>query len=432
MTEEYKPIPRTPDRQALKFFEALEETLNFSNSTINLIGSHETIKFPSDDIIEKIIESDGYIVSRITSNKAIHGRTNNGSPVHVSVTFQRGEPKLNSNSRTLIEPSVYVDTIQISGVEHADAAMAFDINQLIQNDLISKSTPLLLPDPGSTLRGVVETHHQLISALESKMLAISDNFTEKRLNFEKEFDNRKKILEEEYYKKTVQLSEDERTLRDAIKNEADALEAQRQALDDRNNTHARREIRQNLKKQLNSYKEHFRLTKQTRSLRWPIHFAVILGVGLSSLGVFWTLSQNIPEGDYWARAIFSVKSAAFSFFAAGLVIWYLKWLTKWSDRHADAEFHLRQLELDIDRASWLVETSFEWKSSQDSPIPNQLLDALSRNLFSDATRSEMPDQSPADHLASTLLGEASRLKLNIGGHEIEVSRNGLKKLSKSE
>lgn len=42
---------------------------------------------------------------------------------------------------------------------------------------------------------------------------------------------------------------------------------------------------------------------------------------------------------------------------------------------------MKRLDLDIDRASWLVEMVMEWKEQKGTEIPEELLTRLSRNLF---------------------------------------------------
>jgi hypothetical protein len=107
-------------------------------------------------------------------------------------------------------------------------------------------------------------------------------------------------------------------------------------------------------------------------------------------------------------------------------------MTRWSDRHAEAEFQLKQLELDMDRASWVVETAFEWKSRENNAIPGHLLEAVSRNLFARSDQREEISAHPVDQLASALLGQAAHAKLNIGGHEIEFGRGALRKAGKND
>ena len=39
------------------------------------------------------------------------------------------------------------------------------------------------------------------------------------------------------------------------------------------------------------------------------------------------------------------------------------------EQHAQTEFQLKQFELDMERASWIVETSLEWKDAKGTSIP---------------------------------------------------------------
>ena len=137
------------------------------------------------------------------------------------------------------------------------------------------------------------------------------------------------------------------------------------------------------------------------------------------------------NGLEWDRLVVAIKGLTLTALAGGIFVWYLRWLNHWSSRHADGEFQLRQTELDIDRASWVVETALEWKNSQQSAIPDSLLSSISRNLFQKPGEFDERDgPSAADQLASALLGEASKVKLNIGGNEVELTRQGIKRASK--
>lgn len=145
--------------------------------------------------------------------------------------------------------------------------------------------------------------------------------------------------------------------------------------------------------------------------------------------MFW--STNFAQLGEWDRVFAAAKTVGITFFAGAIIIWYLKWLNEWSSKHADTEFQLKQLELDVDRASWVVETSFEWNNAKGTTIPEPLLDAISRNLFIGAERRNEPAPSAADTLASALIGESARIELNIGGHKIELDRKSAEKLKKA-
>ncbi len=83
----------------------------------------------------------------------------------------------------------------------------------------------------------------------------------------------------------------------------------------------------------------------------------------------------------------------------------------------------------MERASWLVETSLEWKDAKGTAIPPELLESLSNNLFTSEKEKIDPLQHPSDQLASALLGSASAIKLKAGDSSLEIDP---KKLAKSK
>nr|WP_320010310.1 hypothetical protein [uncultured Desulfobulbus sp.] len=92
-------------------------------------------------------------------------------------------------------------------------------------------------------------------------------------------------------------------------------------------------------------------------------------------------------------------------------------------QHAQAEFRLKQFQLDIERASWLVETALDWDAKQDKELPNELLAGLSRNLFNFEDEKIDQVRHPVDELASALMGTASKVKLNLAGNQVEPFRS---------
>ena len=102
-------------------------------------------------------------------------------------------------------------------------------------------------------------------------------------------------------------------------------------------------------------------------------------------------------------------------------------MNKWFEQHASTEFALKQFQLDIERASWIVETALEWKDTKGGNIPDILLDNISKDLFKYEKKDSDAELHPADQLASALLGTASNLKLNVGNSVIEFDGKKLKK-----
>ena len=88
------------------------------------------------------------------------------------------------------------------------------------------------------------------------------------------------------------------------------------------------------------------------------------------------------------------------------------------------EFSLMEEEIDelIAKLQLLKETK--------EPIPTELLNSISKNLFTSEKGELEKVVHPADELASALLGSASKLKLNLGGNQLEFDKPG--KISKSK
>ena len=112
-------------------------------------------------------------------------------------------------------------------------------------------------------------------------------------------------------------------------------------------------------------------------------------------------------------------------------VFFVRWLYKWSQQHATEEFKLKRLDLDIARASWLVEMVMEWKDEKNTEFPRELLNKLSRSLFAEEKPRE-DNLHPAEILASTIFGAASGVKLKLpNGVELSLDRKGIRRLEKA-
>lgn len=425
MSEVNRALPKCSDQAVISFFRRVEEKLQFQPFQLRLYGSSTGINMEDGaSIIERLSVGYSHSIEYISA----HRPNQNPNVSGASLTFFRGASKLERSGSYAIEPSLISDSLRI--VQNAITPNeALILNDLVDEELIGKVAPQLQGKlESSDLRDLVTSHHQLITALHQQMVEVGNKYAAARIHLEDEISDRKKQLDEAASIRLKELEVEHAGKLAALDSERSRLAERQELLDDRDNTHVRREIRKQLKEQLASYRDKFELTSGTRKLRQPVTVAVavIEAICLTYLSYFLYAYPN--EGvDIWSRLYVWVKTFALSFLAVGTAVWYLRWLTQWSNRHADAEFQLKQLELDVDRASWVVETAFEWKSSQESSIPESLLAAISRNLFDAAGSKTDKEESPLDHLASALLGEASKARIKLaGGHEVDFERKALK------
>jgi len=289
-------------------------------------------------------------------------------------------------------------------------------------------------DP-KTFQTVLRSHQTIIERLQKMTLEVGEQAANTRRELDEEYFALKKQLEEQVATERLENLKSADEERQQLADRADELAARARELDDRNNTHVRRELFEKTRTLLADRFKKLVLTPQTTSARTPIHVgvagsAIVFGILIyaftsEALNVIARVDSSVTE-----RILVIAKSATASLAFLGVISWYLRWMNRWFERLADSEFQLKQFELDITRAQWVVETAFEWKMSQQSPIPDQLLDNVSRNLFVNAEKDAAADMHPADYLASALLGKASNVKLAVPGAEIELGPKALKDAGK--
>lgn len=234
-------------------------------------------------------------------------------------------------------------------------------------------------------------------------------------------------------------------------------------MDDRDNTHVRREIRDNMLNDVKSRIENFGVSKATGKKRTPVFIGMIVLIatfGLLLGYTFWeaatvhkeTMSQleairnvsaigvdgkdklGIPA-EIWAKVSATdvdrsalhwvwLRMALFSFGLVGSILYYIKWQNRWAEEHSQSEFQMQQFYIDVNRANWVLESCLEWRKETDSAIPTVLLESITKNLFVNESKELEQVIHPSDELASALLGSASKLKMNIAGNEIEFDKPG--------
>lgn len=210
------------------------------------------------------------------------------------------------------------------------------------------------------------------------------------------------------------------------------LDTLKKSLDDRNNTHVRREIRTTISGIISDRLQNFTVSKATKTQYLTVNAASIAGFVILAGASFYFGSQiqvDPQTKKYGPEAIaLIIKSASFGAATIALGSWYLGWLNRWFQRIADSEFKLQQFRLDIERASWLAETVLEWKSSSQEPFPELLATRLSDGLFQSTGSSADGPRTPASHLAEALFGSASSAKIRVGENELNFDRSGIKRL----
>lgn len=316
-------------------------------------------------------------------------------------------------------PSPYFDEIQISYTDqHNFAPLSPEERVKVGATLIKK---LRAFEPGRAIQGSSEEQNQLqalhqsmLERLESTATTLVENLAEFGQQLQTQFQENEAERSKELQQHKDTLDDEHKAKIGAINEREKALEKRIEEIDNRDNTHVRRELRRNLLDEIQKRSEKFKLTEGTNELRWPVHAACILGLLVIAYGAIFYANQftdiiSASAIETLPTIVIAIKQVLLTLGAVGLGFFYIRWLNRWFHRHANAEFELKQFQLDIDRASWLVETALEWKASEGDAIPDTLLTSLTRNLFIGSEREQSEQlKQPTDVIASALQGKRQK------------------------
>ncbi|WP_156332707.1 MULTISPECIES: hypothetical protein [unclassified Chelatococcus] len=413
MANHDRVILQPSDRLIVQLFSSVSELLD-AEFTFSVAGVSARIK-KDDDSAKKILKDNLLIIS--------NGSVNSGG---ITVSYQsRSIP----NNNSLI-PHPYYSTIRINVNEHQRPSdeMVLETHVLI-GKFLSKNNLMpsnMISDSGSEISPNIAVLAALQTSAADQIARTNDFFA----SLAEKFDQRNSELEDRYRSRVEQLESEFSERESALQTDRSKLEELRKELDDRNNTHARRAIRGELIQTIQNRQKSFSISPETARLRSPIHFIFLSLLFITITGVIWSLyvwSSN-PTDIWGAMTVTSaIKTAVFTFgflTSAGL---YISWMNRWFDKHAEAQFQTKQFEIDINRATWAVEAALEWKNIQGEQMPDALLAGITKHLFEN-TPGETDEYSPLEAIASSILGSAANLKLNLNGSEVALDRKSIKQI----
>ncbi|CAO3404271.1 hypothetical protein [Azospirillum palustre] len=407
-------IPKASNKDIIAFFKDVLAITGAEFVSYQLIGGEGSYSFASE----------GSSVDELAKNELFTITDASLSLPNYHIRFSRGSGDANPNY-SFDNIDIGKDTYHPEGWK-PDDERAINLSMCVNKHFVARkgSASILFRDP-KLFEEVINSHQAIIARLEDSLATVGERLTVARVELENELKLSREKLEAEHKLRLDNLDEEKQD-----------LEKRRKELDDRDNTHARRQIRADLKKRIEDHAKSFSLTDGTRTLRIPIH--ILTWIGLAALGgatYYFGADINHMVSEAAARdkaigatevVVLALKPLGLTVAFLGLLTWYLRWMNRWFERHSEAEFQLKQFELDVDRASWVVETALEWRQEQQAPMPDHLIESISRNLFSRSEKDEAADMHPADYLASALLGRASGLKLKLPGADLEYDGKALK------
>lgn len=285
----------------------------------------------------------------------------------------------------------------------------------------------------------VSKHYEKREYELNKLASISESIIDEQQKYAKELHNqyleKQTELTNEFLEKEKELNEKINLRNQELAEKQEKIEIKLKEINDRESKHERRKLRTDLKNELKNRGEKFQLTAGTIQLRKPVfYFTVILlllfGTGLISFSIL-SVSELISKStDQSTLYSLLVKQFSFAVAFGSTAVFFIKWNNRWFEQHANEEFRLKRHEIDLDRASWIVEMALEWRKENEGDLPNILIERLSQNIFIENSI-EQNDLHPSEQLASAIFGAASKFTIK-GPNETELSydRKGVNRLKK--
>lgn len=443
-------IPRSSDRKIADFFKKLGACFGIDQGA-NVIALGN-VSLDNVSLVEPegdwrlLLESDSYLLGSMCLR--IPGMV---------VTYCRGGQVQSELKSPIFDEIVIQDNSQ-QPIINSEKIRAIA--------LINKELRPFEPD--RVLSGAITVEQSQLLALHHSTLERLETLNEDLIRSGEEFRRR---LEATYEQKIeagrLSLEAERKSLADefaarsaALGEEKELFSAKLKQIDDRDNTHARREIRDKMLEDVRLRIQDFGVSLSTEAKRAPVRFGIFFLIAIFSALLVYTayeaslldakqdnalvelrrmspteaeilknkgvaLSELAPLSVYQTHlAWLWVRFAGYSLGLIATFLYYVRWENKWAEQHSANEFQLRQFHLDVSRANWVVESCLEWRKETGSQIPKTLLEGVTRNLFADSNGGIDPVVHPADELASALLGTASKVKLRVGENEIDVDKPG--------
>ncbi len=419
-------VGRQSDKAVLACFKKIAQ--EFQQPVVRM----STIGYPGFGQVDLINEYTEDLKAIVKANSALI-ETVNTNIKGLTVTYHRGGAPTWNGQQKIKSP--YFDEVEFKQVNTPETIEPADRIKL--TTLIAKSLKAHTAETGigktkeqSELEAIHTATLERLEALNEELVNTTHDY---RKSLDLEYNEKKSNLDNEINEKRIELGEEYKTKKDNLDEEKELLEVRRKEVDDKDNTHARREIRRDILKEIKSRQDKFSLTQGTVKLRKPIGYAMVvlitvflLGAITAGIEVYKLIGSDIST----ALILASIKQGLYSLGLFGSVLFFIRWLNRWFEQHSQTEFALKQFELDMERASWLVETSLEWSDAKGDSIPPELLSSLTSNLFQ-ADKEVESLVHPSDQLASALLGSASAIKLKSGDTAIEIDPKKLAKVRKN-
>ncbi|WP_339716548.1 hypothetical protein [uncultured Sneathiella sp.] len=424
---------KLPDSRVIEFLEAIEENIGghvqqclYGNTNVDI-----------EELKEIISETDDTYAITIAS--FVIGDDNN-----LLVEYKRNQSGTHPNNGRMNPdiriPSPYFDEILVT----ATRPSLDDITRLeviIQNfaefhfsDSDVQSSKGAAAAIQKEISSLAKLHRQMISTAEKQ-----------RHKYEEEYQERLNALEDKKHSKLdeIQKVADEEKEKLAVLEKE--IEEKQKSLDDRDHMHVRRELREKITSNIES-----NLSTALVPTRSSIMSTFIITISILAAVAFGLLAYEnlLALTELIAQAknkttdadlnynllvwLYSIRAAFVSIASLGFIIYALNWLKRSYLEDVKVSRELQRYALDINRASWTIETVMEMTNDENDNVtpPDHWIESVCYGLF--RSGSSEKSQMTALDAWGKLLGVSGKAELGPEGPKLQFNKSDTNKIAKDQ
>ena len=333
-------IPRSSDRTVVDCFKELGKSYGVTNISVSAlafaqIGNVE-LEGKENNELKALLVHDSTLIESISMRIA-----------GLTIAYHRGGQYHPEQKSPIFDEILLIWNAQQGDLENAKKLdivafinkklSAFEPGRFVESGL-SPEQNQLLSIHNSTLERLEKLNEDLVRQSAEFREALERKFNEKSKELEAQTKVKAENLDEEYKRKT-----------EAINSKEEALSEKLKSIDDRDNTHVRREIRDRMLSDVKNRIEQFGVSSRTGRKRLPVFLGMLsMVVAISAMLIYSLLELHdlialatpdktaVPSALYWLWG----KVTFLSIGLLGTILYYVKWQNHWAEQHANSEFQL--------------------------------------------------------------------------------------------
>ncbi|NLR72853.1 YueC family protein [Novosphingobium sp. ERN07] len=406
-----------PDATLIRFFQDI--TITDSEARPSFSGLN-TLNFSLNSEREVPNSFDGIYTSQSAMiNKAVYRCPDFG----FNVTFFRGHSWTITpqGGSSWLPNAGFVDGLEIEGPDHIQHAL------LLANAIKQHLQMAPIPSIGQRSADTLDLASQMLNRLSAAAADLAEH-TAKR---QRDLDGYKAQIEQRNFEELVEQKEKlELTFeqRQAVLDQREEEISQKiSRIDDRENTHVRREIKNKFTGEVESILKEDLLGRSNSQYKHLSLLTIFVGIVLISVAVLSGYAitglndQNTLIFLGVSRILLGIGAASCFWFAIRQAAQRYAQVAKW-------ENELHRFRLDAERAAFILEGDLEARKSNSEGLPHVILDRFSRGLFATEPTSDGTD--PVGNTLVHLLNRPAGLEVGTNGIKVEVDKASLRKASK--